>query len=161
MANQHELVVEAVKAQLQTISAGAEGYAYTPDAVLRISFLSEDWAPDASFTTVYYLAPESETKRLGPSSCESTSLLTLGILACRKLESPSENPKEENPERWRVGNEMFADIAQAIYANPTFNGTARFVFDTSITADYQRFLPGWALVFVRFVVMYATNRPGR
>lgn len=162
MANQHERVCEAIRTQLEGITAGAGGYAYTPDAVHHVSFIGEDWAPDGTYTTVYYVAAISDTTRYGPSSCEIAGLSTIGIMACRKMSLPSENPSAANAERAQIGRELAADVRQCIYADQTFGSVARKVMDGgAISADYQRYLPAWAMVYLSFVVEYATDRPGR
>lgn len=162
MANQHETVCAAIQATFEGIST-SDGYVYPPDAVHRIVFLPDEWAPDATYQTVYYFWPsDPEESAFGPSSCEITARLPISVLACRRLVSATENPSAGvSPERWQAGAEMAADIKQAVFADPKFTSTARRIIGDQITTDYQRYLPGWALVEVRFVVEYATDRPGR
>lgn len=164
MANQHETVAEAIKARLQSISGGTNGYAYTPDRVIRVSWFPEDWLPDPTIgNTLYYFCPEREIRYLGPESCSTRGKLEGIIFACQKLVNATENPSATAyaPERWQVADELAADITQAIFTDVTFGFTAIKLVDSQLEVNYAVSVPGWACVEVRFVVEYRTNRPGR
>ncbi len=159
--NTHETVMAAIRQQLVDKVVAAAGYAHPPEAVLRLVFMPEGWAPDETYRVAYYMWPEAELTRLGPSSCEKTSDLQVAIRACRRMELASENPNAQDQQRWQFAADMFTDIREAIFEDPTFGNVARHLADNQISVDYQNFDAAYAIADVRFVVRFAMNRPGR
>lgn len=159
MASKHETVVEAIKAALEGIVAGVDGYVYTPDRVWRVSFFPDNVTPDSTLETIYQLRPGLEPSGLGPDSCQMFGDLELFLLVARRIYSPSEN--QETPERWQVAADLAADAKQALFTDHTFGGVAKHIVDNRVETNFDLYTEGWALAELHFTVRYLTNRPGR
>ncbi len=167
MANQAELVCEAIKARLQTIiegemPVGGGAYENTPEVYRQLVY-AEGWAPQEGKNCQFFVSPlDPETSKFGPSSCEITTELQIAVLMCKRTTQATESPASgAASERWQMQNSMAADLKQAIFFDPKFGNTTRMLVGNSIEIFHLRDIPSWAVAEARFTVIYATDRPGR
>lgn len=149
----HQRVRDALKARLSKIVAGHGGRAFTPDAVVLYSQFPDVPVVESSFRTIYGIRPVNETRQFKvPDACTVTVDAGFSVAVWRRLESADENPHASEPNRWDMQVEMASDVAQQIVEDWTLEGNALMV--SGFTADFERFLDGWAVAEITFTVRY-------
>jgi hypothetical protein len=157
VASQYESVMQAIKARLETITGGSEGYVYTPDAVQRVPFFPVDWMPDPTFQTLYVLhSSEPDTVKRN-TSCQHEGRSSVEVIVMRRADVPSDNPSDGSaPVRVQITNDLVADAVKCILDQPHFGNTAIGILDDTLTIDRvpPAELSGYAWGMVMFTVRY-------
>lgn len=157
----HELVAEALRSRLAAINVSA-GYAYTPDAVRRVSFWPEAAALDPSREVLYFVrAGTKATRWYDGRRLERAQ--EFRILCCHKFTEPTEAPLAADPVRERMQADMEADVVQALWSDVRL-GLPGYVIDAMAEGwqtDFDWYVPNWAVVELRIVVRYQHPQDGR
>lgn len=157
----HRDVRDAVRARIAAIVCGLDGRNFTPDAVPMYVVFPETPVADDTYRTVYGLRPSGRVARVGvPDPCFITCDQSFALACWRRVESASENPHDGGPDRWDLAADMADDIEAQLAQDTTFEGKAAHILDHTITTDFERFVPGWAVAEVSFTVRYRKRRPG-
>lgn len=162
MASSAQTVAEALRAHLATIVGGAGGYVYTPTAVKVVSFWPDAVNLDPSLEVIYLVRPGllDERPEVGCAADERTEFL---VLCAARFTEATENPFFADPIRWQMASDMAADVRAKLREDPRL-GVPDLVIDawaSGVSADFDRYEPGWALVELRLVVRYRYAQASR
>jgi len=62
--------------------------------------------------------------------------------------------REESPTRWQISNRMIRDAVKKLFSDVTLGGLANNIITDSLVVDRARYMDGWAIAELRFVVQY-------
>lgn len=158
--SKHEQIARAIVATLSAITAGAD-YHYTSDRVVRVAFFTDKPFDTSLGESVYFLRPGDEeffeegtgdASTGGAMRAEAEFYLVLA----RQHKAATENPyQEEEPTRWQVCNRMVRDAMRALFEDVNLGLTfVQNIITDSLVVDRARYMDGWALAELRFVVRY-------
>lgn len=162
MASRAETIINALKTALE---ANHTGTVYRPDVVQPLLFWPDETALDATRETIYLIRPGRETGGPGPESCSVTENLEIFILAAHRYKSPTDNPFEEDPPRWKVSADLVADVKEKLRKDEKLGGEAITALAGpsagQVDVDHERFLPKWVCPEIRIVVRHRYDKDSR
>ena len=152
--SRHEQIAEAIIAALSTIVAGTD-YHYAPDRIVRTTFFTEAPFDPSLGEGVYFLRPGDEEIK-EESTGSQLGEAEFFLVVARRHQVATENPyQEEAPTRWQVCNRMIRDVLKKLFSDVTLGGLAINIITDSLVIDRARYMSGWAVAELRFVVQYS------
>jgi hypothetical protein len=161
MASSVQTVAEALRAQLEAITVAA-GYVFTPTAVKVVSFWPDAKALDPSLEVIYLVRPGLVDQR-PLTGCSVDERAEFFVLCAARFTEATENPFLAEPVRWQMASDMAADVTAKIRSDVRL-GLPSLVLDSwaeSISMDFDRYEPGWALVELRLTVRFQYGQSSR
>lgn len=161
--SRHEQIAVALVSVLKGIEAGAN-YHYQPERVIRTTFFTDqpfDKSIGGDASSFYLLRPgDEEFREEGTGSAADGGAMhaeaEFFLVLARAHPAATENPYlEEAPTRWQVCNRMVRDVIKALFANVNLGlAFVENIITDSLVVDRARYMNGWAVVELRFVVQY-------